>query len=508
MNTKEVLAIAAILVMSTLAFNVFNLQFASHYSLKIYDPKTDPVSASNPATPIQHLIFIIAENHAFDNLFGTFPGLPTGFSENLSTCIPYSPSQGTKEPCEKPFNADNVSKVQESDQCHTYQCAIPAYNNGEMNGFYETDGNRTMAYYDGRALPEVWDLAAYYNLNYNFFSSVLSYSESNHLYMVAAASPKEQVVDQNTPWNLTFPEIGTAMTEAGVTWGYFQNNWNDSLDCTGNYTNPYIAKYVGGEYDGYWSGEAQFRAVQDTVVECSSLGNVKDFQNALMNNTLPQVSFVIPDPSESGHPSQGTLQSNQQFIASVINMIESSQIWPTSATFVTWDDWGGYYDSVVPAQIDQFGDGFRVPLIAVSPYSIPGGLIGGCDATHTVACSPSFNYYDNYTNVHGTTNQDDFSAFLSTIEYNWGIKPIAVQDAEEPNLFYMLNFSQAPLQPLFFNPNYTQTSYPLSSCYASDGCRLGTDFPGAQPIYNAQAPTWAESNAQAAMYAGNGDPDD
>jgi phospholipase C len=507
---KKKIVVLAVVALMIVGLSTFSSQTQEYYSMLVHALSPPSTSASNPRTPIQHLIFIINENHAFDNMLGTFPGLPEGYAENLSTCMPHLSNQTTAKPCLKPYNADNLSIVQETDICHTSGCAVPAYNNGKMNGFYQTDSNWTMAYYDGRALPQVWDMASYYTLNYNFFSSAMSYSEPNHLYTVAANSPAEEVNNLIIPWNLTFPDIGTAMTNDGVTWGYFQYNWNDSLDCTGNYSQPYLNNKFKGGFDGFWAGEAQFSAVQNTAIECSSLGNIRDFENALRTNTLPQVSWVIPEPSESGHPGQGTMESNQLFISSVLDMIESSKVWSTSATFVTWDDWGGYYDNVVPDQLDEFGDGFRVPLIAISPYSIPGGLIGGCSGTQTVGCSPEYNYYNNFTNVHGISDQDDFSAFLSTIEYNWGVQPIATRDAEEPNLFYMLNFSQAPLKPLFFAYNYSLAAYPLSTCYSDGGCLLGNfSIPlNQQSVYNATDPSWAESNAQAAALAGNGDPDD
>jgi len=490
-----------------------------------------PISASNPASPIQNIIFIISENHPFDNMLGTFPSLPNTpgdppYALNpAAVCIPETTAA---TPCQHPYLADNLPTIQKTDQCHTSQCAIPAYDGGKMDGFYREDTNRSMAYYDGSALPQVWDLASYFGLDYNFFSSAMSYSEPNHLYSVAAASPATEDTRQVTPLNLAYPEIGTAMTNASVTWGYFQTNWNDAKDCTGNY-NSQSGLFTKGGGDGFWEGEVQFRAVQNTAIECSSLGNMADFVNALSTNTLPQVSFLIPSPSESAHPGQGNWSSNQQYITSLINDIEQSSYWPHSVTYVTWDDYGGYYDGVVPDQLDQFGEGFRVPLIAVSPFSISGGLIGVCSGPQapTVSC-PNYNYFNNFTNVHGMTNQTDFSAFLSTIEYNWGIKPIATRDAEEPNLLYMLNFNQAPLPPLFFNSNYSLSAYPVSACITSGGCQKNTPFAATlqqlrpnsnfvsivssgtkiYSVYNATVPSWAESNAQAAAYAGNGDPDD
>src|ERR1700681_2887709 len=63
-------------------------------------------------TPIKHIIYLIQENHSFDNLFGTFPGLPSGYALNLSTCMPEKPPNLT--PCQKPFNANNIPSVQQT----------------------------------------------------------------------------------------------------------------------------------------------------------------------------------------------------------------------------------------------------------------------------------------------------------------------------------------------------------------------------------------------------------
>jgi phospholipase C len=190
-------------------------------------------SLSNSVSPIRHIIIIMQENHAFDNFFGTFPNVPSAYALNPSICIPLrvSPSP-TKLPCEKPFNAVAMPQIQSSDQCHTEECSVPDYNSGAMNGFVQFDTTRSMAYYDGSAIPQFWDLASYYNLDYDFFSSAISYSEANHLFAVSANTQYEPFIDENQSLhsflNFTFPEIGTAMTEANVTWGYYQYNWNDS----------------------------------------------------------------------------------------------------------------------------------------------------------------------------------------------------------------------------------------------------------------------------------------
>jgi phospholipase C len=477
-------------------------------------------------TPIQHIIIIMNENHGFDNFYGVYPGLPLNYNLNLSVCVPYKIEQKTKNPCEKPFNADNISAIQETDQCHTEECSVPDYNKGLMNGFVEYDTKRSMAYYDGKGVPQLWDLAQYFDLDYNFYSSALSYSESNHLFAVSADTPLYPYLHGNHDrfsdefLNFTYPEIGTEMTKAGISWGYYQYFWNDKVDCTGNYNTE------KGLFDGpgvsYWEGEAQFRKVQNRPIECSSLGNMTDFENALATNTLPQVSWVEPSTPDSCHPGLGTLQACQQYTTSLINDIEQSPVWNSSVTFLTYDEYGGYYDNVAPTKIDEFGDGFREPLIAISPFTIQ-GLVGGCGQNKSVDCAPKYDFYNNYSGNHGVTTREDFSAFLSTIEYNWRLNNLTDTDGEEPNLFYMLNFSQTPLKPLFFNSNYSLAAYPLSACYNGGGCQIGQPFyatakmlgsswlsvsvggTGASArtysVYNAPIPSWAEPVSESAAYS-------
>jgi hypothetical protein len=285
------------------------------------------------------------------------------------------------------------------------------------------------------------------------------------------------------------------MTSARVSWGYYQHSWNDSIDCP---SKPYTAKYVDQNnqgYDGFWSGLADFVQVQMSKAECGNLQNLADFQNELKNNSLPNVSYIIPSPKNSDHPGQSSYQAGQLYISSLINSIESSSAWKTTAIFLTWDDFGGYYDHVVPIQLDQYGEGMRVPLIAISPYSIHGGIIE----------APAYNYSQSHIRVH----QEDFSSFLSTIEYNWGLNNLTNRDGYEPNLFYMLNFSQAPLAPLVLGS--AGVSYPLPNYIMADS--KGTNFltDGTNPLLSLWTPpvsAYNESLTQALNFSGDGDAGD
>jgi phospholipase C len=146
---------------------------------------------------------------------------------------------------------------------------------------------------------------------------------------------------------------------------------------------------------------------------------------------LAPVTWVIPDGRSSDHAgkSDGTGPS---WVASVVNAIGNSAFWPNTAIFITWDDWGGWYDHVPPPMIlNSYEYGFRVPLIVVSPYARPGHV---SHATH------------------------DFGSILKFIELNFGLPSLGYADARANNLLDCFNLSQTPLpfEPIAapFDANY------------------------------------------------------
>ncbi len=442
-------------------------------------------------------------------MFGTFPGLPSNASEPMNVCLPLQ--LGHPTPCIKPwYGGSKGNTVQGHDIPHTRGAALYDYNNGKENGFvaelykqsaFRSIDNYTMEYVNGSELPYYWDYAQYFTLNYNFMSSELSYSLPNHLYSVAAQAGSVATCKGTcqTEYNLTFPQIAEELTSAKISWGYYQQNWNDGINCPASnttYTPQYINSHVRG-YDGFWSGLTDFTQVQMDKQECNRLLNLKNLNSSLLQGNLPQVSWVIPQPQNSDHPGQGTYDAGQKYVSSIINEIEKSSVWSSTVIFLTWDDFGGYYDHVLPLQYDQFGEGMRVPLIVISPYSIHGGIVQ----------APSFNYGTNpkFQGVH----QEDFSAFLSTIEYNWNLQNLTNRDGYEPNLFYMLNFSQKPLAPLILGSS--GVSYPLSPTLVHPSLPTAAVQDGTNPFMSIWFPTtspYHENSTFAEAMSGDGDPGD
>ena len=168
------------------------------------------------------------------------------------------------------------------------------------------------------------------------------------------------------------------------------------------------------------------------------------------SGNLPVVSWVVPNRNESDHPGISNLPQGEKYVASIINAIsQNKSLSQSTAIFLTWDDWGGYYDHVVPKQVDAYGYGIRVPLIVISPYVQRGIFIGSPPGT-----------------------QRDFSAFLTTIEYNWHLQNLTDRDGSETPLFNMFNFNQTPLKPLIL-PSSTLAIYPWKSCVRQNVCSVG-----------------------------------
>jgi phospholipase C len=415
-------------------------------------------SSASANTPIQHVVIIMQENHAFDNLFGAFPGLAPHFSVLGPDvyCDPYQLSKPSN--CVKPWNGDSMSAtIQKTDMGHSWTKSHQAYNGGAMNGFvaaqskYGTNANYAMAYYTNYTIPDYWDWASYFSLDANFFSSELSYSYPNHLYLVAAQSGGcEQCKPSN---NLQYETLATELTNAGVSWKYYAGNWNTKDDC----------KSISSGGVGYWNVLPDFPAIQLNSATCGNIQNLNNLYSDINSGNLPNVAWVTPIPSNSDHPGSSTLTNGQEYVSTIIDGIEShSSLWSSTVIFLSWDDFGGYSDHILPNAFADSGStscgggscgyGFRVPLIVISPYVKHGGIFYG---------------------PGGTTTQEDFTAILATIEQNWGLHPLTQRDAAEASLFYMLNFAQTPLPPLIL-PTSSLATYPYQTCST---CKFAVSMP-------------------------------
>lgn len=161
--------------------------------------------------------------------------------------------------------------------------------------------------------------------------------------------------------------------------------------------------------------------LQGGVLACtgSAWSNVvipgKQVLSDIANNQLPQVTWIIPDGSASDHP--GTSKDGPSWVGSIVNAIGNSHYWNNTVIFITWDDWGGWYDHVAPKVINSYEYGFRVPLIVVSPYAKAGYI---------------------------SHNAHDFGSVLKFVEELYRLPSLGYADAQADDFSDCFDFQQKP----------------------------------------------------------------
>lgn len=321
--------------------------------------------AASPASPIEHVVVVLQENHTFDCYFGTYPGADG--SSGRSLCLPNAPGRPT--PCTAPFHSPTLTLP---DQNHDWAAAHACYDGGKMDGFVSTEGTpNTMAYFDAGDVPHYWKAAQQYVLCDRYFTSVMSESAPNHLYLVAGQAGGLQ--DDNVPSSLPFPPIFAQLDQKGLTWKVY----------------------------GFTKWYERFAYVQGSAAARSNLVGSAQFAKDLAAGALPDVAWVIGAPGGTEHPPANVATGSASVANDIVNPVGASPYWGSCAIFVTWDDYGGYYDHVPPPQVDADGYGFRVPCLVISPFARPG-------------------FIDHAVNEH--------AAILKFVETTFGLTPLAARD--------------------------------------------------------------------------------
>ena len=426
------------------------------------------VSSSSSQSKIQHLVFIIQENHSFDNYFGTYPGanglpadtaLPINLTDpSLGSVSPYHLNEtlpisivgdelppGVADPDD--FSADLAAESNGSvspfhllteslgqDLSHAWEVAHEAYDNGKMDGFVAAEGsNLTMGYYDRSDIPYYWDYADNYVLDDNFYSSLMGPSFPNHLYIASGTNGPTNMTETwilngsiiNNPSSLqgidlTWSTLAQELSGAGISWRWY--------DGDANATAPTI-----------WNVLPLFDYFQTHPNELSAhVKNTQDFVTDAKNNDLPAVSWIIPgdwhpptlpsifaNQSISEHPPARS-DAGMDYVAYLVNQVMQSPDWSSTAIIITWDDYGGFYDHVPPPQVDAYGEGFRVPTLVISPWAKHG-------------------YIDD--------TQYEFASLLKLAEDNFNLPAVNSwgRDVKANDMMNSFNFSQTP-QPTLIEP--------------------------------------------------------
>jgi phospholipase C len=189
------------------------------------------------------------------------------------------------------------------------------------------------------------------------------------------------------------PNIGTALSAAKVSWKWY----------SGGRTASGVDKQL---YCSICDPLTHSTAVMTSGLRANLQDVGAFFRDLGDEKTLPAVAFVIPPNPESGHPAYSTVFAFEVFVKELVGKAQANpEVWRRTAILVTTDEGGGYYDSGYIQLIDFFGDGTRVPLLAISPFARKGHV------DHT--------YYDH-------------ASVLKFIERNWHLPPLS--DRSRDNL--------------------------------------------------------------------------
>jgi phospholipase C len=324
------------------------------------------VSASHPnfetSTPIQHIIVVMQQNHTFDNYFGTYPG-----SEGIppDTCLPssFSVSENTNTSCVSPFVIGNYPI---NDLSHTDAVFKAQYNGGQMDGFVAAlndrhqDGTLSMGHYDETTLAYYWNLADEYVLFDRYFISAHNGSIMNRMYWVSGL-PGNGINRIPATGFEDIPTIFDALQERGISWKFYVRNYDPTL----NYRSLKELDYLPPQIQ--WLPLLSMDRFLDDPELSSRIVDLNEYYTDLENNTLPAVSYVLL-LGATEHPI-ADIELGERAVRTMIQTLMQSESWDSSAFLLTYDDWGDWYDHVPPPQVDQYGYGFRVPTLLVSPYA-------------------------------------------------------------------------------------------------------------------------------------------
>jgi len=320
------------------------------------------------ASPIKHVVIIVKENHGYDNYFGTFPG-----GEGVG--LPASPNPPHKDP----------------DHRH--------------GAWLKRDTSAPRVAFARHDIPHYWSYAQQYTVCDNYFTDVAGPSTPNHLMLIMADSalidnPKTNYRMSPGPPIYDQPSLPEKLDQAGLSWG--------------NY-NGYAFEYIR-----YTSGK--MKTWQQFSIDAAA-------------GKLPSVSWLYSDGLLSEHPAdtttqlaegQGDVSKGSLWTAGEVQAVVSAGLWPQAAIFITWDDWGGWWDHVTPPEVEKWTDGTqfryggRVGCLVLSPYA-RGGYVSKALHSHV--------------------------SLLKFCERNFSLPPLNARTTAADGMVDCFDFEQKPLPP-------------------------------------------------------------
>jgi phospholipase C len=380
-----------------------------------------PARASTQTPPglsrFKHVVFILKENHTFDNYFGAFPGadgastgrIHTGESVDLDRPPDFIPRDIR-------HNSLNTLMAMDQGKMDRFDLIPGSFQEGQLINYTQYQQNQ---------IPNYWALASRFVLADEFFTSVHGPSFPNHLFTIAAqsggatdnpnsnvwgcdASPGTTVPIIQADGNLhrvppcfDFATVADWLNSAGLTWRYYG---------------------VPQGAPGYqWSPFDAIRHIRSGPQWRTNVLPASQFVEDVSENNLATMTWVTTGPKISEHPSFGGSCDGENSTVTLVNAIMNSPAWNSTVIFISWDDFGGFYDHVPPPHLDAIGLGPRVPLLIVSPF-VKSGFI--------------------------EHQQLEFASVVKFIEEIFGLPFLTSRDAGSNDIFDAFDFINAPLAPM------------------------------------------------------------
>ncbi len=449
---------------------------------------------------IKHIIIIMQENRSFDNYFGTFPGAD-GIA--MRNGVPTMCAPNTTGGCQRPYH--DTADVNGGGP-HSEHASLMDANGGKLNGFLiqairgrhtcgygvidnpECSNSMTpdvMGYHTAAEIPNYWTYAKDFVLQDHMFEPVRSWSLPSHLYLVSGwsalcsssnpgsckndiggpYSPQlmKQYVDQaltsgTASISNAWTDITWLLYRHKVPWAYYVQTGNQP-DCANSAAVTCAPVAQNYRTPGIWNPLPTFTDVQKD----GQIHNVQPLANyfkAAASGTLPSVMWIAPSQADSEHP-PASVHQGQAYVTALINAAMKSPDWSSTAIFLQWDDWGGFYDSVMPPRVDQNGYGLRVPGLVISPYARTGYV------DHQTLSSDAYLKFI----------EDDFlggARLNPATDGRWDPRPTVRENVSVlGNLVNDFNFTQPPRAPVLLPTNPPTDSPTIPAWFKGRGPCVG-----------------------------------
>jgi len=381
------------------------------------------------AGKIKHVVIIFQENRTLDNLFNGYPGADTqswGLDHN-----------GNR------VQLTNVSMTAAYDVSHSHASFITEYAGGNMNGFdlaksrcansgsCPPPAQRAYAKVPKKEAKPYWDMAREWVLGDRMFQTNQGPSFPAHQYIISGTSTvengsplraAENPKDANgggsggcdSPPGTKVRLIDEQGNENQTVYPCFERaTLTDLLEAKSIRWAYYEEKYGAGLW---YALDAIQHIYQRPDYRSTVLAPADRALEDVLNGNLRPVTWITPAAPDSDH-AKVTDGSGPSWVTSIVNAIGESKDWKTTAIFVTWDDWGGWYDHVSPPMYDSYELGFRVPLLVISPYAKQGYI---------------------------SHQQHEFGSILKFTELTFGLDSLNTTDERADDLGDCFDFTQSP----------------------------------------------------------------